>query len=150
MEEQMLKGDYAFTMSRKAVAFLTAMLIVLGPDVAPVYAATGGKTATPIRHLVVVFGENISFDHYFGTYPTATNPSGEPQFLASPRTPNVNGLTGVLLSANPNFLNAANGAGASNPFRLDRSQNSTEDQDHDYTPEQQAVDHGLVDAFPEF
>ena len=36
------------------------------------------------------------------------------------------------------------------PFRLDRSQNLTDDQDHDYTPEQQAFDHGLMDAFPEF
>jgi len=28
-----------------------------------------GDTATPIKHLVVIFDENISFDHYFGTYP---------------------------------------------------------------------------------
>ena len=28
-------------------------------------------TTTPIKHLVVIFGENISFDHYFGTYPNA-------------------------------------------------------------------------------
>ena len=41
-----------------------------------------------------------------------------------------------------------NGAGASNPFRLDRSQAATTDQDHDYTPEQEAFDHGLMDAFP--
>ena len=26
-------------------------------------------TATPIKHLVVIFQENVSFDHYFGTYP---------------------------------------------------------------------------------
>src|SRR3954466_503033 len=25
--------------------------------------------ATKIEHLVVLFGENISYDHYFGTYP---------------------------------------------------------------------------------
>ena len=31
-------------------------------------------TATPIKHLVVIFQENVSFDHYFGTYPNATNP----------------------------------------------------------------------------
>ncbi|RZL57625.1 MAG: hypothetical protein EOP65_06675, partial [Sphingomonas sp.] len=35
-------------------------------------------TATPIKHLVVIFGENQSFDHYFGTYPQASNPAGEP------------------------------------------------------------------------
>src|ERR1700754_4237944 len=38
------------------------------------------QTATPIKHLVVIFQENRSFDHYFGTYPNATNPAGEPAF----------------------------------------------------------------------
>ena len=28
-------------------------------------------TSTPIKHLVVLFDENESFDHYFGTYPYA-------------------------------------------------------------------------------
>src|ERR1700761_6489177 len=44
-------------------------------------------TATPIKHVVVIFGENVSFDHYFGTYPQAANPSGEPQFVAAAGTP---------------------------------------------------------------
>jgi phospholipase C len=109
-----------------------------------------GKTATPIKHLVVIFQENISFDHYFGTYPVATNPKGEPQFHAAPGTPTVNGLTTALLNNNPNALNAANGAGATNPFRFDRSEAATEDQNHDYLPEQQAFNAGLMDSFPEF
>ena len=29
------------------------------------------KTATPIQHLVIIFGENRSLDHYFATYPVA-------------------------------------------------------------------------------
>src|SRR5579859_3669235 len=33
-------------------------------------------TTTPIKHLVVIFQENISFDHYFGTYPNAQNNPG--------------------------------------------------------------------------
>ena len=33
-------------------------------------------TTTPIKHLVVIFQENVSFDHYFGTYPKAANTSG--------------------------------------------------------------------------
>ena len=33
-------------------------------------------TATPIKHLVVIFDENESFDHYFGTYPYAANTDG--------------------------------------------------------------------------
>ena len=105
------------------------------------------KAATPIKHLVVIFQENVSFDHYFGVYPVATNPSGEPKFKAAAGTPTVNGLNNALLNNNPN-LNPLNLAGASNPFRLDRSQAATSDQDHDYTPEQAAFDGGLMDLFP--
>ena len=101
--------------------------------------STGGTT--PIQHLVVIFQENVSFDHYFGTYPVATNPSKETQFVAAPGTPGVNGLSGLLLTGNPN-LNSKNAAGATNPFRLDISQAATADQNHDYTPEQSAFDGG--------
>ena len=41
-------------------------------------------TATPIKHLVMIFNENVSFDHYFATYPKATNPSGRTA-LSRPR-----------------------------------------------------------------
>lgn len=97
------------------------------------------QTATPIKHVVVLFQENISFDHYFGTYPYATNPDGEPRFHARPDTPRVNNLlSGGLLDQNPN---------TTQPFRLDRTCPLTSDQNHDYTPEQKAFDHGLMDAF---
>src|SRR5271155_3284937 len=59
------------------------------------------KTTTPIKHVVVIFDENVSFDHYFATYPNTANTDGEP-FYATPGTPSVNGLTGGLLTANPN------------------------------------------------
>jgi phospholipase C len=62
----------------------------------------------------------------------------------------VNGLDSVLLTANPNFINAANDIGATNPFRLDRSQALTVRQEYDYDPERRAFDFGLMDAFPEF
>ena len=39
----------------------------------------GPSTRTPIKHLVVIFQENVSFDHYFGTYPNAQNLPGEDQ-----------------------------------------------------------------------
>ena len=107
-------------------------------------------TATPIKHLVVIYNENVSFDHYFATYPHATNPQGEPEFVAAPGTPKVNGLSGALLTSNPNFTNTANGTGAANPFRLDRTQAATADQNHAYTAEQQAYDNGAADLFPKF
>jgi phospholipase C len=131
---------------KKVMASLLALMVSLGPIVSPAYAAPS-STATPIQHLVVIFQENISFDHYFGTYPHATNPPGEPKFKASPNTPAVNGLSNALLNFNPN-LNPANGTSASNPFRLDRSQAVTGDQDHGYTDEQKAFDSGLMDLFP--
>jgi phospholipase C len=108
-------------------------------------------TATPIRHVVVIFGENISFDHYFGAYPHALNLSGEPVFHAKPNTPTVNGLTSTLLEHNPNFLNrSVNGEDATNPFRLSRAQAATADEDHDYTAEQRAFHSGLMDSFPRY
>ena len=124
---------------------------------ASVTAQDGRATATPIKHLVVIFGENRSFDHYFGVYPKAANPSGEPVFTAASGTPAVDGLTPALLTNNPNVTNAANDAKASaggfstsdfNPFRIDRAQANTADQNHNYTPEQLAADDGQMDAFP--
>src|SRR5262249_18436945 len=66
-------------------------------------------TTTPIKHVVVIFQENVSFDHYFATYPDATNPQGEPGFRARRDTPSVDGLN-ESFQANMN---------AANPFRLD-------------------------------
>jgi phospholipase C len=108
------------------------------------------QTATPIKHLVVIFNENRSFDNYFATYPTATNPSGEPVFKAARNTPAVNNLSANpgLLTNNPNFTNTANGVNAANPFRLDRTQANTADMSHSYTPEQEAYDNGKMDLFP--
>jgi phospholipase C len=101
-------------------------------------ASTKVATSTPIKHVVVLFDENISFDHYFGTYPYAENKPGEPQFTAAPNTPNVNGLNNTLLEDNPN---------QDNPQRLAPSQALTCDQNHSYTPEQTAFDGGLMDKF---
>ena len=114
------------------------------------------ETTTPIEHLVVIFQENVSFDHYFATYPVALNPSGEPPFHGRDDTPSVNGLgtladgspQGLLLTNNPNANNPGNGVNAINPFRLDRAQASSCDQDHNYGAEQQAFDGGLMDMFP--
>ena len=127
------------------------------------------RTATPIKHVVVIFQENVSFDHYFGTYPNAQNNAGEAPFHASPRTPksintlltplDVNNhfvpLSGLdLLNNNPNGPlgsgAAINGADASNPFRLTPTQGLTSDQGHNDLPEQSADDNGRMDAFPHF
>jgi phospholipase C len=124
-------------------------------------------TTTPIKHLVVIFQENESFDHYFGTYPHAQNNPGEPAFHALPDTPtSINTLETPLdvnnkfkplknvdlLNRNPNSLvgtgQTINGAFASNPFRLSPAQALTPDQNHADTAEQEAYDNGAMDAFP--
>jgi len=123
-----------------AAAAIGASVIGLSVSSAssPSQDPTAVATTTPIKHVVVIFGENISFDHYFGTYPFATNPPNEPQFHAAPGTPTVNGLNTSLLEANPNL---------DNPERLDPSQAVTCDQNHGYSAEQSAFDSGLMDKF---
>jgi len=113
-----------------------------------------GDTTTPIKHLVVIFQENVSFDHYFGTYPNAANTSGQP-FHAAKGTPKVNNLvntpgaggTGNLLTNNPNKDAGGNQA---NPRRYDPANINdvlTCDQNHDYGPEQMAFNGGKMDKF---
>jgi phospholipase C len=103
--------------------------------------SAGSSTTTPIKHLVVIFQENVSFDHYFGTYPNPDLQPGDPDFKAADDTPSVNGITEGLKDLNPNSVH---------PFRLSRDQNYTCSQNHDYMPEQQAFDTGLMDKFPQF
>jgi phospholipase C len=103
---------------------------------------------TPITNVVVIFQENVSFDHYFGTYPNALNKTGETKFFPMPLTPTVNGYSPDLLKNNPN-KNAA-GTAQANPTRLTPAQAYTCSQNHSYGPEQQAVDSGLMDLFPKF
>jgi hypothetical protein len=102
-----------------------------------------------IKHVVVIFPENISFDHYFGTYPNAANTDGQ-TFTAISGTPIPNNYVSnpSLLTNNPNAQNSKNGNGAINPFRLSYSQAATADQSHSYTPEQEAADNGAMDLFP--
>src|SRR5260370_5736781 len=94
--------SHSFT---KGMAILTAAALTLLPAT-PAFA--NGATATPIQHIVVIFQENVSFDHYFGTYPNALNPAGEPAFHGKPNTPAVNGLSAGLRTTKPNLnrLNA--------------------------------------------
>ncbi|MGH3767562.1 MAG: alkaline phosphatase family protein [Pseudonocardiaceae bacterium] len=113
-------------------------VLIAGPGVGSSIAAP--TTATPIKHVVVIFQENVSFDHYFGTYPNATNSSGQ-RFTAAPGTPAVNGLSSALLTSNPNGVN---------PRRYDPTNINdvlTCDQDHNYSDEQRAFHGGAMDQF---
>jgi phospholipase C len=127
-----------FTRAAAAAVLVGGVLLAVPASGFAVGRAHGAATTTPIQHVVVIYQENHSFDNYFGTYPNAANPRGEPEFHASPGTPTVNGLTDTLLTANPNLAN---------PQRLDRSQEITCDNNHNYVPMQRAYDAGLLDKF---
>lgn len=127
--------------SRGALFFIL-LAVFSGPLVGGAGSASAaGATTTPIKHVIVLFQENVSFDHYFATYPAAANGPSETPFHPVPGTPTVYGLSDALLNHNPN---------KANPFRLSPKQAATCDMDHDYMPEQQAFDGGLMDKFVEF
>jgi len=46
-----------------------------GNTVAPMATAfaAGGPTATPIKHVIIIIGENRTFDHIFATYAQVNN-----------------------------------------------------------------------------
>ena len=123
-------------------------------------AAIAPSTATPIKHVVVIFQENVSFDHYFGTYPNVANSDGQP-FKAAKGTPAVDGLLPAMSeSLPPSLRHSANllysNPNLADPMRLDSSATGlsgdaggqlTCDQDHNYSDEQQAFDGGAMNEF---
>ena len=126
----------------RAMAVVAASVMTLLPVYTTSAQGNGGSsTKTPIKHVVVIFQENVSFDHYFGTYPHAFNLPGETPFHAKENTPESNTLlSSGLLSNNPN---------KANPFRIPPSVPVTCDEDHNYGDEQGAADGGLMDKFVE-
>jgi phospholipase C len=150
---------------RKSLAALCAALVVVGTLPTPLQAEDE-RHERPVKHVIVIFNENISFDHYFATYPYAENNPGETPFWALRGTPIANNLVtplnpdrffspleGVnLLTNNPNGASGSgttfNGSSAANPFRLAPSQAATADQNHAPKPEQVAYDNGKMDQFP--
>jgi phospholipase C len=144
---------WAAVASAVAACSLGTTLALAAPSHRTPRSRAHTATASPIKHVVVIFQENVSFDHYFGTYPRAANTSGEP--FRGARGAHVNGLDntpgigghGSLLTNNPNRDASGNGV---NPRRLDPSNINdvlTCDQDHDYNDEQKAFDGGLMDKF---
>jgi phospholipase C len=142
---------------RSRPVLLTAILLAAtAAAVAAFTLAQGNGTAavpaTHIQHLVVIYDENESFDHYFGTYPATPPDNGsEPSFVAAAGTPLDNTINdyenpahATLLTANPNTTSPGHPA---NPARIDRANALTCDNNHSYSPEQLAFDNGLMDKF---
>ncbi|WP_052591773.1 phospholipase C [Luteipulveratus mongoliensis] len=99
----------------------------------------GHPGAGPIKHVVVLFQENVSFDHYFATYPKAANTDGT-KFTPARHTPRADTVTnaGLVNGKNPNLYQ---------PFRLSSNQAMTCDQNHSYLPEQKAANKGANDQY---
>ena len=162
---------------KRVLLLLVAALAIGGVSVAVAQASTSGRshrrggdhsggsgsgshTATPIKHVVVIFQENESFDHYFGTYPKAANTDGR-KFHAARGTPAVAGLTPATSHSLPPRLRhttnlLTNNPNTAQPQRLDSSPTGlsggaggqlTCDEDHNYSDEQQAFDNGKMDHF---
>jgi len=154
-------------MSRKRALFgLPALLAVAAIGSATAGSATAGAssgptTQTPIKHVVVIFQENVSFDHYFGTYPNALNTDGGQPFDARPGTPAVDGLPPATNPSLPASLQHSANLLTTNPnealpLRLDSDPTGlpadaggqlTCDQDHNYSDEQQSFDGTKMDQF---
>ncbi|QAY69624.1 phospholipase C [Xylanimonas protaetiae] len=134
------RGRYA-SVGTAAVAGLALAGGLFAPGVAlghPNNGASSDKTTTPIKHVVVLFDENVSFDHYFGTYPDAANTDGT-AFKAAAGTPKADTMGAAgLIEKNPNLYT---------PQRLTPDEAVTCDQNHGYTPEQNALNGGAMDQF---
>jgi phospholipase C len=146
-------------LGRAWIAMMGAGLLALfsispamGSALAAVAPVATSNTTTPIKHLVVIYQENVSFDHYFGTYPRAANTSGQPFDGESARVNNLlnskgAGGVGSLLTNNPNRDGTGNQV---NPRRLDPANINdiiTCSQNHSYNSEQMAFNGGAMDKF---
>jgi phospholipase C len=97
---------------RKTLSLFMTLTIAMGPAVTPAFAGgvpkSDSNTASPIKHVIVIVGENRSFDHLFATYvPQAgetvnnllsegiVNADGTPGAHSSQATQNFTDITGL-------------------------------------------------------
>ena len=151
-------------MTRVGAALVASVAVLAVPGLGQgVAGAVTPAATTPIDHVVVIFQENVSFDHYFGTYPNATGADGQP-FTPKAGTPAVDGLKPATDPSIPPAMRHSTDLTATNPnsslpVRLSPNVNPlstnpgsaagmlTCDQDHNYADEQKAFDNGAMDQF---
>lgn len=113
-----------------AAALVTA-LMVSGTASAESSTGVNQGTHSPIKHTIILYQENISFDHYFGTYGHGVN--GIPAGVKLSHT----SAAGTFGPYSPNLL-----SGATQAF--------TCDVDHGYTDMIRMGDHGTMDMYLQF
>ena len=110
-------------MRRKPVLWLAALGTAVASSTG--LAAVHAQSQSPIQHTIIVYQENISFDHYFGTFGQGSN--GIPAGASVTHTP-----SGIAYS----------------PFQLDgQTQDATCDVDHGYADMIKMADHGAMDLY---
>jgi phospholipase C len=142
------------------------------------------NTTTPIKHVVVIYDENESFDHYFGTYPYSANTDGT-DFCPAAGTAGLPGSTDTVntelaaglvpdstlgtpitggscstysgVTPNPEAVATPPVADPTSPNpneyqpqRIPDTAAVTCDNNHSYTPEEEAEDGGKMDKFVQF
>ena len=113
---------------------------------------TNNNTTTPIKHVILVTLENVSFDNMFGTYPIAQNLPGEIPFFPLPGTKVPDNLLTIDPLTGTNYLTnnrnvGQNGTGHVNPQRLAPDQELTNFESNGYTRTQIDVHNGLMDHY---
>ena len=91
--------------TRKRLLAYASLLAMCSNTFAPaamaaVHGANDGKTTTPIKHVIIIYGENRTFDHLFGTY---TPPKGSVSNLLSKGIVNADGTPGPNVSLAKQF-----------------------------------------------
>src|ERR1700757_2251164 len=89
------------TCRRRLLACVSATAIGINAIVpaALAGASSDGNTTTPIKHLIVIYGENRSFDHLFATY--------RPQHNETVMNLLSQGIVDEFGAPGPNFAKAA-------------------------------------------
>jgi len=94
-------------------------------------AESDNGTHSPIKHTIILYQENISFDHYFGTY--------------------GHGSSGIPAGSTLTHTNGAQTWGPYAPTQLSGlMQSRTCDVDHNYSDMIRMVNHGAMDQFLQF
>ena len=93
------RQDSLRSLLRRSASALVTLALMAGPALAgPPAGANDNNTTTPIKHVIVIVGENRSFDHLFATY---VSPRGD-----SVRNILSEGIVSASGAPGPNFARA--------------------------------------------
>jgi phospholipase C len=106
----LLKNRVCATLTACGVLLISCSAEKHSPSGAPPAGPAQGGTATPIKHVIIIVGENRSFDHLFATY-VPSNPHEQVLNLLSEGIINADGSPGAhfALAQQYRLISAPNG-----------------------------------------